>query len=188
MRRIGYLRVSTDDQLIDRQEEGLRSLCDELHVEILSAASRQRPVYERVKDRLEAGDVLVVMDLDRAYRSTEEALAEIKAFHARGIGFRVANFAFDTTTAEGYFLLTILSGIAEFERRMLSRRTKEGLAAARARGKRLGRPHKLTASQVECARQRLQARETTITALAGELHVGRWTLSRALKRSLVSGS
>src|SRR5690606_10112260 len=159
---------STQEQRPDRQITGLKALCDELHVETLSAASRKRPVYEAVKTRLESGDLLIVWDLDRAYRSTEEALAEIRALHARGVGFRIASCAVDTATADGYCLLTMLSGIAEFERRMLSRRTKEGLAAARARGKVLGRPRKLSDRQVDSARRRLQGRESTITALAKE--------------------
>lgn len=183
MRRIGYLRVSTEEQRPDRQIEGLKALCDELHVETLSAVSKHRPIYEDVKARLETGDVLVVWDLDRAYRSAAEALAEISIFNKRGIGFRIANFGFDTSTAEGYLLLTILSGMSEFERRMLSRRTKEGLAAARLRGTILGRPRKLTASQIDNARRRLQSRESTITAMAREYNVGRKTLSRALNQN-----
>lgn len=181
MRRIGYLRVSTEEQRPDRQIEGLTTLCDEIHIETLSAVSKSRPVYEGIKARLEPGDMLIVWDLDRAYRSAAEALSEINIFNQRGIGFRIANFGFDTTTAEGYLLLTILSGMSEFERRILSRRTKEGLAAARRRGKVLGRPKKLNARQVADARVRLQAREITITALAREYKVGRWTLTRALK-------
>lgn len=181
MRRIGYLRVSTEEQRPDRQIEGLKALCDELHVETLSAASKHRPVYEEVKNRLAAGDVMVVLDFDRAYRSAAEALAEINALNKRGVRFRIANFGFDTSTAEGYLLLTILSGMSEFERRILSRRTKEGLAAARLRGKVLGRPRKLSASQIDTAQRRLQARESTITAMAREYNVGRKTLSPALK-------
>lgn len=183
MRRIGYLRVSTEEQRPDRQIEGLTALCYELFIETLSAVSRTRPVYEAVKARLQSGDMLVVWDLDRAYRSAAEALSEINIFNQRGIGFRIANFGFDTTTAEGYLLLTILSGMSEFERRILSRRTKEGLAAAVRRGKVLGRPRKLKDHQIEEARTRLQSRETTVTALARELKVGRWTLSRALKET-----
>jgi len=181
MRRIGYLRVSTEEQRPDRQIEGLSALCDELHIETLSAVSRTRPVYEAVKARLQTGDMLVVWDLDRAYRSAAEALAEINIFNQRGVGFRIANFGFDTTTAEGYFLLTILSGMSEFERRILSRRTKEGLAAARRRGKVLGRPRKLKDCDIESARVRLAGGKITISALAKELNVGRWTLSRALR-------
>lgn len=183
MRKVGYLRVSTEEQRPDRQIEGLKALCDELHIETLSAVSKTRPVYEAVKNSLRTDDVLVVWDLDRAYRSAAEALGEINALNKRGVGFRIANFGFDTTTAEGYLLLTILSGMSEFERRILSRRTKEGLAAARLRGQRLGRPRKLTDRQVTDARRKLQSRESTITALAREYQVGRWTLTRALKRN-----
>jgi DNA invertase Pin-like site-specific DNA recombinase len=135
-----------------------------------------------VKAALVPGDVLIVWDLDRAYRSAVEALGDINAFNQRGVGFRIANFGFDTTTAEGDLLLTILSGMSEFERRILSHRTREGLAAARLRGKVLGRPRKLKDHQVESARIRLAQKECTISALAREYKVGRWTLSRALGR------
>lgn len=183
MRRIGYLRVSTEEQRPDRQIEGLKPLCDELHIETLSGVSRNRPVYENVIARLEPGDALVVWDLDRAYRSARDALNELDALQRRGVDFVIANLRLDTTTAEGYYVYTIMSANSEFERRTLSRRTKEGLAAARLRGKRLGRPPKLTDGQIENARQRLQARECTKVALAKEFKVGRWTLSRALNRN-----
>lgn len=186
MRKIGYLRVSTEEQRPDRQIDGLTAVCDELHVETLSAVSKRRPVYAEVLRRLEPGDVLAVWDLDRAYRSAVDALNEINALGRRGVSFQIVNFPMDTSTAEGYLLLTILSGMSEFERRILSRRTKEGLAAARARGKTLGRPRKLTPSQVSDARRRLQRHEATLAGLAKEYEVGRWTLSRALKRQVVT--
>ena len=181
MRRIGYLRVSTEEQRPDRQVEGLKALCDELHIEVLSATSKSRPVYRRIVDGLVSGDVLVVWDLDRAYRSAADALTEINALSKREIGFRIANFPLDTTTPEGYFVLTMLSGMGEYERRILSRRTKEGLAAARRRGAKLGRPRKLSPQQVAHALSRLECEQATVAALAREFHVGRWTLSRALK-------
>jgi len=181
MRKIGYLRVSTEEQRPDRQIEGLKALCDELHVETLSAVSQNRPVYEAVKSRLAPGDALVVWDLDRAYRSARDALDELHGLHQRGVNFSIANLHVDTTTPEGYWVYTIMSANAELERRTLSRRTKEGLAAARLRGKVLGRPRKLTEGQISEARRRLAARESTIVALAREYKVGRWTLSRALK-------
>jgi len=182
MARIGYLRVSTEEQRPDRQIDGLRAVCDELHIEHVSAVGKHRPVYEGLIARLCEGDVLVVWDLDRAWRSAADALAEINALHRRGVGFRIANFPIDTTTPEGYLLLTVLSGMGEFERRMLARRTREGLAAARRRGVRLGRPCKLTPEQVAEARRRLDRCDGTITSIAGEFNVGRWTLSRALRR------
>lgn len=176
------MRVSTEEQRPDRQIEGLQAICDELHIETLSAVSKSRPVYSGIVAGLRSGDMLVVWDVDRAYRSALDALNEITTLNQRGIGFRIANFAFDTSTAEGYLLLTILSGMSEFERRILSRRTKEGLAAARKRGQTLGRPRKLADSAVDEARRRLRTPGTTITALAREYEVGRWTLARALKR------
>ncbi len=138
--------------------------------------------YERVKGRLEAGAELVIWDLDRAYRSARDALNELDALQRRGVNFVIANFNLDTTTPEGYYVYTIMSANGELERRMLSRRTKEGLAAARLRGQTLGRPRKLTQSQIENARRRLQSRESTVTAMAHEYDVARSTLSRALNQ------
>jgi len=186
MRKIGYLRVSTEEQRPDRQIDGLTAICDELHVETLSAISKRRPVYAEVLRRLEPGDVLAVWDLDRAYRSAADALTEISALGKRGVSFQIVNFPIDIDTPEGYLVLTILSGMNEFERRILSRRTREGLAAARARGKTLGRPRKLTSSQVAEARRRLESQEATLAGLAREYAVGRWTLRRALKRQVVT--
>lgn len=183
MRRIGYLRISTDEQLPDRQILGLKPVCDEMYVETLSASSKSRPMYRRALRRLRAGDILVVWDLDRAYRSAREALNEVHLLRSRGIGFLVYNWPIDTTTPEGKFLLTVLLGAGEFERDLLSRRTKEGLKAARARGKTLGRPRKLNAQKVVDARRRLATHEVTIAALAEEYEVGRSTLQRALSRN-----
>lgn len=176
-----YMRVSTEEQRPDRQIEGLQALCDELHVESLSALSNVRPVYDNVLTALVAGDEFVVWDMDRAYRSTAEALIEINKLARRGVRFRIANFPMDYETPEGYFMLTMLSAVAEYERRILIRRTKEGLAAARHRGVKLGRPRKLSCSQVRQARVRLDTSDITLTALAEEYGVRRWTLSRALK-------
>lgn len=186
MRKIGYLRVSTDEQLLDRQINGLKPLCDEIYVETLSALSKKRPFYIRATKRLRAGDTLVVWDTDRAYRSAREALNEIDSLCRRGIKLLVVNFPIDTTTAEGYFFLTVILGACEYERNILSRRTKEGLAAARLRGQVLGRPRKLTDTQIIEARRRLQRHEISKVRLAEEYEVGRWTLDRALKRDVVT--
>ncbi|GMB81799.1 recombinase family protein [Shinella zoogloeoides] len=186
-KKIGYLRVSTIDQNPDRQIEGLRDLCDELHVETLSAVSRRRPVYEAVTAGLEAGDLLVIWDLDRAYRSARDALAELDALQQRGIHFHIAKLSIDTTTPTGRFLYTVMGGLAEFERLTLSQRTREGLLAARKRGSRLGRPPKLDDRQLCLARERLSHGET-ITALARTFGVAPWTMTRALRRGTLAGS
>jgi DNA invertase Pin-like site-specific DNA recombinase len=181
MRTIGYLRVSTAEQRPDRQIDGLRMICDELHIETLSAVCPHRPVYERVIKSLNQGDMLVVWDLDRAFRSVIDALAEAEKLRARGIHFRIASLSIDTSTPAGIFVYTMMSALAEFERRTLSQRTKEGLAAARQRGARLGRPRKLTDSQVQEARDCIAGGET-ISSVAGRFSVAPWTLSRALNR------
>lgn len=179
-RKIGYLRVSTADQNPGRQADGLRDLCDELHVETVSAVGRKRPVYERVVQRLAPGDVLVIWDLDRAYRSAKDALSELDRLTQRGVHFHIARLAIDTTTPTGRFLYTVMGGLAEFERLTLSQRTREGLMAARRRGVRLGRPPKLDPDQIAAARAR-RGNGETIRRIAGSLGVAPWTVTRSLQ-------
>ena len=89
MKKIAYIRVSTAEQRHDRQVRGLRGLCDELHIETLSACSGKRPVYEKVLKRLKSGDVLVVWDLDRAFRSVVDALTEAEKLRRAASIFRL---------------------------------------------------------------------------------------------------
>ena len=178
--KIGYLRVSTKDQCEDRQADALRPICDELYVEKLSALAPVRPVYERVIARLKPGDTFVILDLDRAYRSAKDALNELDRLHARGVDIQIANLNVDTATPFGKVIYTIISALAEFERAMLSDRTKQGLEAARRRGKRIGRPPKISNRKVRLAQQRLAAGEATIDELAALNNVHPWTLRRRM--------
>lgn len=182
MKKIAYIRVSTPDQRHDRQVEGLKNLCDELHIETLSACSARRPVYDKVLKRLKSGDMLVVWDLDRAFRSVVDALTEAEKLRARGVHFQIANLSIDTSTPAGIFVYTMLSALAEFERRTLSQRTKEGMAAARKRGARIGRPPVLTDEELQDARNRIRASGKSTASVAREMGVKHWTLSRSLKR------
>lgn len=181
-KKIAYLRISTTEQRPDRQIQGLRAVADELHIEVASGATLRRPVYRAVVAGLSAGDVLVVWDLDRAYRSVVDALSEIEKLKAQGIDLHIVNLDIDLSTAAGMFVYTIMGALAEFERRTLSQRTREGLAAARARGAQLGRPRKLSDCQVRRARRCLQRSKMTIKALAQELGVSPWTLSRNIRQ------
>lgn len=117
MKKIGYLRVSTEEQRPDRQIDGLKAICDELHIEVISATCRKRPVYQTVKRRLQPGDCLVVWDFDRAWRSTVEALTETQKLRSRGVGFHLASLGIlDTASPVGIFVLTLLGGLSELER------------------------------------------------------------------------
>ena len=182
MRKIAYLRVSTHEQRPDRQIDGLGAMCDDLRIETVSACSKRRPVYETLVAELEAGDVLVIWDLDRAYRSTKDALTQLDVLRERGVAFQIANLNVDTTTPAGIFVYTLMGALAEFERRTLSQRTKEGVAAARRRGKRIGRPRKLSDRQVREARRRLEQNAESKACIARRLGVASWTLTRALRR------
>ena len=184
MTKYGYIRVSTSDQSHDRQVDGLLPLCDELHIETGSAVGPKRPVYQSLVRRLKAGDSLVILSVDRAFRSSLDAIVEAKKFMRRGVSFHIVNLKIDTSTPEGMYVYQIQAAGFEFERSFLIKRTREGLEAARRRGARLGRPPKLSRKQLDVARAQLDVPGTTIASVAKRLDVWPWTLSRALRRSI----
>lgn len=178
--KIGYLRVSTKDQCEDRQRDALLPICDELRVEKLSSVAKVRPVYERVVASLEPGDTFVVWDLDRAWRSAKDALNELHNMRARGVEVQIASMNLDTATPIGKLMFTFISGLAEFERDLHVTRTKQGLDAARKRGKRIGRPPKVSNRQIRAAQQKLALGSATIDELAALNGVHPWTLRRRI--------
>lgn len=181
MAKIGYLRTSTEEQRPDRQIDGLNGLCDELHIEAVSAASKSRPVYERIIQQLAPDDTLVVWSLDRAWRSVVDTISAVESLHQRGINLKIVDMDIDLSTPTGKLFLSIVACMAEFERNMLSVRTKQGMEAARKRGAAIGRPRKLTDVQVMQAHADIQSGSSTITAKAKEFGVCRDTLSKAIK-------
>ncbi len=181
-RRLGYIRVSTKSQAPDRQVEALRAECDELHIEHVSAVADARPVFDAVLDRLCAGDSFVVMDLDRAFRSSVDAILIAEHLRQRGVIFRILSMAIDTSTPEGELYYTMIAGYAQFERRIISRRTKEGLDAARRRGKRLGRPPDLTPDTIRAAHAWMVQEDLPCRYVAHLLGVSRLTLQRGFHR------
>lgn len=143
--RYGYARTSTTAQLCDRQLLALEEQCDKVFIENgVSAASKSRPVYDELMGVLQSGDTLIVSSFDRAFRSVIDGLTELEKLHKNDIRFVSISQNIDTRTEEGELLYTIAIALARWERRILSRRTKEGLEAARARGVKLGRPRKHT--------------------------------------------
>lgn len=183
MKKLGYVRTSTGGQLTDRQLLQLCELCDEVFIEDgVSAVSRKRPVYDEVIKMLKDGDVFVVCSLDRAFRSSLDALAELEKMQQRGVQFLSLSQQFDTTTPEGKFLYTLAAALATWEREILSKRTKEGLVAARLRGEKLGRPRKLSGRKIEAARRMLKTDpNASLAEVAEAFNVHKRTLMRALK-------
>ena len=176
----GYARVSTDGQSLDAQVKQLRAAgAVEIFKETASGAKTDRAKLRRALDQLDAGDVLTVTRLDRLARSTRDLLNTLAQVADKGAGFRSLGDAWaDTTTAHGRLMLTVLGGLAEFERELIRARTGEGRARAVANGVRLGRKPTLTHHQQLEAIKRVKAGKETLGEIARSYNVSRWTISR----------
>src|SRR5271165_7481382 len=154
--KYGYARVSTDGQSVDAQVRQLtKAGCKKVFREVASGAKTDRAKLRRLLDQLDAGDVLTVTRLDRLARSTRDLLNTLAVIADRKAGFRSLGDTWaDTTTSHGRLMLTVLGGLAEFERDLIRARTAEGHERAKARGVRLGRRPKLTTHQQQEARRR----------------------------------
>jgi DNA invertase Pin-like site-specific DNA recombinase len=177
----GYARVSTRDQNLAAQDAELMAAgCAKVFKEKISGAKTDRPELVKAIGRLEPGDVLVVTRLDRLARSTRDLLNVIAAITERGAGFKSLKDAWaDTTSAHGRLMLTVLGGLAEFERELIRARTGEGRKRAKERGVRFGRPRKMTPHQRQEALQRLAAGETQAD-VARTYNVDATTIGRLL--------
>jgi DNA invertase Pin-like site-specific DNA recombinase len=175
----GYARVSTDGQTLAAQDAALHAAdCAKVYGEKQSGAKTDRPELAKLLRRLEPGDVLMVTRLDRLARSTRDLLNILHTLGERSIGFKsLADTWADTTTPHGRLLVTMLAGIAEFERELIKARTGEGRKRAQARGVRFGRPPALTAHQRQEALKRLAAGETQ-TDIARSYNVSHVTIGR----------
>ena len=175
----GYARVSTDGQSVAAQVAALRKHgAGKVFREVASGAKTERAQLRRVLDQLDAGDVLMVTRLDRLARSTRDLLNTLAAITGKKAGFRsLADAWADTTNAHGRLMLTVLGGLAEFERELIRARTSEGRARAKARGQSLGRPFKLTPHQRSEAIRR-RSRGETLTDIARSYNVHPSTISR----------
>ena len=185
--KIGYARVSTDEQNLDLQIEALTEAgCDAIitdQAQSSAKAAETRPSFSESMELLNHGDLLVVWKLDRVGRSIADLIHLRKLFRDRGIEFRSLTDGIDTTTAGGRLVFHIMGALAEFQRDLIQERTKAGLRAAKKRGKRLGRPSALTAAQIHQAKTAIEAKRETVSGMAEILGVNRSTLQRALKRA-----
>jgi DNA invertase Pin-like site-specific DNA recombinase len=182
-RKIGYARVSTEDQNLHLQLDALRAAgCAFIHRDNgVSGVAASRPGLKKALASLREGDTLVIWKLDRLGRSLAELIAIMADLERRGIGFRSLSESIDTTTPGGRLVFHVMGALAEFERGLISERTKAGMASARARGVHVGRPSKLTRSQIARAERILAAKKATVEELAKEYGVAPLTLRRALK-------
>ncbi len=178
---IGYARVSTLDQSPALQIDALEAAgCERVFVEQASGAQRDRPELARALDVTRSGDTLVVWRLDRLARSLKQLIETVEGLDSRDVKFRSLTEAIDTTTSGGRLVFQIFGALAEFERSLIRERTSAGLAAARARGRRGGRPPALSSKDIKVAKAMLTDPEITMDQVADKIGVAVSTLYRHL--------
>lgn len=178
---IGYARVSTTDQTVNPQRDALRAAgCVRVFVDHgVNGGTTRRRGLDRALSFLRRGDTLVVWKLDRLGRSLAHLVALVAELGRRGVHFRSLSDPIDTESAGGRLVLHIMAALAEFERSLNSERTRSGLAAAKRRGKKLGRRPKLTSEQIRRARSLIKKGES-LQKVATRFSVARSTLHAAL--------
>lgn len=189
MARIGYARVSTADQNPDSQRDALEAAgCERVFTDKASGKLASRPQWDACLEYLRQGDVLVITRLSRAARSLRNLLDVADQLRERGIDLVVIKQAIDTTTPAGRLAFHIMAAIDEFQRELIVEGTREGLAAARARGRTGGRKPKLSPAQVKLAQQLYDTtgpdgkREHTVDQIAAMFGVTKPTVYRHLER------
>lgn len=187
--KIGYARVSTDDQNLDLQRQALTGAGCELVFEDegISGTVNRRAGLRQALERVQAGDSLIVWRLDRLGRSLAHLIQVIDGIGKKGAGFVSLCEAIDTGSAGGRLVFHLMGALAEFERELISERTRAGMKAARRRGAHLGRPRKLTAAQIDHAREMIEGGRFPTAHMARLYGVDPSTLWRALQRQDVRG-
>ncbi|MDN5354289.1 MAG: hypothetical protein PWQ09_1045 [Candidatus Cloacimonadota bacterium] len=177
--RIGYARVSTTDQSLDLQEDDLKKEgCEKIYKEVASGAKTERVELKKALEDLRKDDVLVVWKLDRLGRSLKHLIDVVTGLNDRGVGFKSLKESIDTTTSSGKLIFHIFGALAEFEREIIRERTQAGLKAAKARGRKGGRPRKMTKKKIEMAQTLYDADKLSVDEICKELGISRGTLYR----------
>jgi len=179
---VGYARVSTDDQTLALQLDALQAAgCETIFRDTISGAKTERPGLTKALEHVRNGDMLVVWRLDRLGRSLSHLIELIQTLEGRGVGFKSLTEQIDTTTSGGKLIFHIFGALAEFERNLIRERTVAGLQAARARGRKGGRPRKPnTDAKIVMAKQLHADPTNSIADICTTLGVSRATLYRYL--------
>lgn len=179
--RIGYARVSTEDQCLDRQIDALeKSGCEKVFCDKASGSKASRPGLDDMLSFARSGDCIVVQKLDRIGRSTKNLIELSESFRQRDIDFVSLGEGIDTTTPQGRFFFTVIAAFSEFERDLISERTKDGLAAARRRGRTGGRP-KVNPDKVKLVARMWASGQYTANEIAELCNISRATVYNYVK-------
>lgn len=180
--RVGYARVSTDDQNLDLQRDALgRTGCSQVYEEMASGKDAARPQLDACLKAIRPGDTLVVWRLDRLGRSLPDLVRIVTELEARGVGFESLTEKIDTSSATGKLTFHLFAALAEFERNLIRERTAAGLAAARARGRNGGRPQKLTDDEKRMVALLMKGRETKPGDVCEQFGISRALLYKTVK-------
>jgi DNA invertase Pin-like site-specific DNA recombinase len=176
---IGYARVSTSDQTLNLQNDALEKIgCAKIFTDVISGAKAERKGLQEALEYVREGDTLVVWRLDRLGRSLKHLIETITKLNNRKIGFKSIQENIDTTTSGGKLIFHIFGALAEFERDIIKERTNAGLQAARARGRKGGRPKSLTGKRVQMAQELYANKQNAIADICKTLGISRATLYR----------
>ena len=174
---IGYARVSTDDQNLNLQKDALREAgCTKIYEDHLSGAKAARPGLEQALSEARSGDVLVVWRLDRLGRSLKDLIAMVETLKERGIELQSLTEVLATNSSSGKLIFHIFAALAEFERHVIRERTQAGLKAARARGRKGGRPKTLEPAKRQLAVKLYDERQYTISEICRMMGISKPTL------------
>ena len=177
---LGYARISTSDQKLDAQTDALHAAgAERIFSDQISGSVRHRPELDKLLEQLRDGDVIVVSKYDRLARSLRDLLEIVELIGARGAGFRSLAEDIDTTTPAGRLIFHVFASIAQFERERISERTREGLEAARRRGRIGGRPPALSEAQKEEVRRMRDEEQRPLPEIAALFRVSTKTIRRA---------
>jgi DNA invertase Pin-like site-specific DNA recombinase len=181
--KVGYARVSSEDQNLDMQIDAMtKTGCEKIFADKFTGSTAKRVQLQRALAYLERGDTLVIWKFDRLARSLVDLLNIFADLHARGIQIHSLTENIDTSSPGGKFYFQMLGAVAEFQRAVIRENQKAGIIAAKRRGKHLGRPRKITPEQLTHARGLIDA-GTPVSQAAELFKVDRATMHRALQRS-----